>query len=60
MIRATRQGAGVEEISHAIGLPPYRARSALRGLQKAGLIEQDGERFAATEKGLEKWKASNG
>jgi DNA-binding IclR family transcriptional regulator len=54
MIRAVRRWAGLEEIAHTTGLAPFRARSALRGLQKEGLIEQNGDRYAATPKGLEK------
>ena len=43
-----------KSLALSTGLALFRARSALRGLQKEGLIEQNGDRYAATAKGLEK------
>jgi len=53
-LKRAQKGATAEEIAGAIGLPLFRARSAIRGLVKAGLMQQDGEVCLATSIGLAK------
>jgi len=53
-LTSAQKGATTEEIAGAIGLPLFRTRSAIRGLVKAGLMEQDGEVCLPTPLGLAK------
>ena len=53
-LKRAQKGATAEDIAEAVGLPLFRARSAIRGLLKAGLMEQDGEVCLATPIGLAK------
>jgi hypothetical protein len=48
----------MEGISQDSGLPLFRARSAVRGLIKASLVEHTGQGYVATNLGLEKLEAS--
>jgi len=54
ILQAARQPVTVEEIAAASGLPLFRARSAIRGLVKATLVEQVGALFVATAFGIHK------
>ena len=54
MLEAVRQSATEEEVCRASGLPLFRTRSALRGLRRAGLVRQEGDRYVATPGGLGK------
>jgi DNA-binding IclR family transcriptional regulator len=58
ILQAVRQPATVEAISKESGLPLFRARSAVRGLVKATLVEKAGQGYAATRLGLEKLEDS--
>ncbi len=48
LLSAVEQPATPEEVAAATGLPLFRVRSGLRELAGAGLVSQDGPRFAAT------------
>jgi hypothetical protein len=58
IVGALKKPATVEAIAEASGLPLYRARSAIRGLEKATLIEKAGETYVATPLGMEKLEVS--
>lgn len=58
ILQAAGQPATIEEIATISGLPLFRARSAIRGLEKATLIEKAGQAYMATPLGLEKLRAS--
>ncbi|HEX9105638.1 MAG TPA: hypothetical protein VF832_00385 [Longimicrobiales bacterium] len=48
------QPLAVEDIAQATGLPSFRTRAALREFLGAGLAEEEGGRFRATARGLER------
>jgi predicted transcriptional regulator len=54
IVGAVREPATIEAIARASGIPLFRARSAVRGLEKATLIEKAGEGYVATPLGIEK------
>jgi len=56
-LKRAQKGATAEDVAEAVGLPLFRARSAIRGLVKAGLMEQDGEICLVTARGLAKLMA---
>ena len=58
ILKALRKPATIEVISKDSGLPLFRARSAVRGLVKASLVEKAGKYYAATPLGLEKLEES--
>ena len=43
-----------EEVAKDIGVPLFRARSAIREFVGAGLLEKRGEAYALTPKGIQK------
>lgn len=57
-LKRAQKGATAEGIAEAVGLPLFRARSAIRGLVKAGLMEENGEVCLVTALGLAKLMAS--
>ena len=57
VLQATRKPATPKEVAESAGLPLYRARSAIRGLVKAALLERTGESFVATRHGIKKLEA---
>ena len=58
ILQSVRQPASIEAIAKDSGLPLFRARSAVRGLEKATLVEKVGESYVATPLGVEKLRAS--
>ena len=44
----------VDEIARATGLPIFRTRAALREFLAAGLAQEEGGRYRATARGLER------
>jgi DNA-binding IclR family transcriptional regulator len=54
ILQAVREPATVEVIAQASGLPLFKARSAVRGLVKAALVEKAGDLYGATTLGLNK------
>lgn len=54
ILSAVQQPATPDEVADTAGLPLFRARSAIRGLLKAGLLEKHGEAYAMTPEGREK------
>jgi predicted transcriptional regulator len=54
ILSATGQPSRPEEVSEAAELPLFRARSAIRGLVKAGMLEQRGEFYVMTAEGRKK------
>jgi predicted transcriptional regulator len=60
ILRVTRKPTTDQEVAEASGLPLFRARSGIRGLIKAGLIEKQGESFVTTSEGVKKLEAQGG
>jgi DNA-binding IclR family transcriptional regulator len=57
ILSAIQRPATPEEVAEVSGLPLFRARSAIRGLVKAGLLEKQGEAYAMTVEGIKKLTA---
>jgi predicted transcriptional regulator len=54
VLSAAQEAVTTEEIAEASDLPLFRARSAVRGLVKEGLLEKEGESYLASARGREK------
>jgi predicted transcriptional regulator len=57
ILSATRQPSRPEDVAQAVDLPLFRARSAIRGLVKAGLLEKQQEAYVLTSEGRKKLDA---
>ena len=57
VLKATRKPATPKEVAESTGIPLYRARSAIRGLVKAALLEKMEESYVATRHGVKKLEA---
>jgi predicted transcriptional regulator len=53
MLLAAMEPSDIDSIIEECDLPPFRVRSGLRELGKAGLIQSDGDLFRVTKKGIE-------
>lgn len=54
MLRALQAGLGFpEDIAQNTGLPLFRARSGLRELAQAGLVDQKEDKYTLSQKGAE-------
>jgi predicted transcriptional regulator len=58
IVGAAQKPAPIEAIAQASGLPLFRARSAVRGLEKEGLIQKEGTVYVTTPRGLDKLHGS--
>jgi predicted transcriptional regulator len=56
LLGAASEPMSPEELARKVGQPLFRVRSSLRELIGAGLIEESGEKYAATEQGKAKLK----
>jgi predicted transcriptional regulator len=54
MLLAAVEPNDVETIIKECGLPPFRVRSGLRELEKAGLIQLKNNLYQVTSKGIDK------
>ena len=57
VLKATLKPATPKEVAESTGIPLYRARSAIRGLVKAALVERTEESYVATRHGIKKLEA---
>ena len=57
VLKATLKPATPKEVAESTGIPLYRARSAIRGLVKAALVERTEEFYVATRHGIKKLEA---
>lgn len=53
MLLAAIEPSDIDSIVKECDLPPFRVRSGLRELKKAGLIRSEGELYHLTPKGVE-------
>ena len=53
MLLAAMEPSDIDSIVKECNLPPFRVRSGLRELQKAGLIRYEGNLYQVTPKGIE-------
>jgi len=56
LLGAASEPMSPEELAGKIGQPLFRVRSSLRELTGAGLLEESGEKYVATEQGKAKLK----
>ena len=57
VLKATQKPATPKEVAESTGIALYRARSAIRGLVKAALVERTEESYVATRHGIRKLEA---
>jgi predicted transcriptional regulator len=54
LLRILKEPLALEEISKKSGQPLFKIRSSLREMVGAGLVQEEGEKYVATEEGKKK------